>query len=516
MDCPQCGQASSPGDDFCRQCGGDLTAPPVQAPPAEEQSSRRFPPLVIAITATAFAVGVVLLVIAFAQSGDDEPAAASTTTSAGDPATTAAGVSGPGESPGEVFLEAAGSEGPDAFAAGELFAAPVVSTTAPLATPGEAAPPTAAPGQVVVAGRAGDQPGLYGGTRDNARCDAAGILAFLQTNPPQAEAWVAALNSDTTLLWGVDRTTVAVADLLGYFAELTPVILLDDTRVTNHGFRGGKPTPRQSVLQAGTAVLVDRFGVPRARCACGNPLTPPQPASTAPEYVGEGWDDFADTDLVTMQPATARDEFVLTDLDSSEPFVRPAGSDGTADADAGTLPSAVSVAVAGEYPPTDGVAIGAAYDSATFTVELDPAQLGWIALSGAAAPVDQPAGVGSDREPDGAIDVIFPNVDDHLIVEVSKDGAVSGPHVIHDRDAYGTPIGNQAVIYGHHPSVWYVSQIDWSTDPATSYTTTGPESGELTAFFDEQGAGVYEITVTFVNTWTGWVAHGEIFLLAGP
>jgi hypothetical protein len=40
------------------------------------------------------------------------------------------------------------------------------------------------------------------------------------------------------------------------------VILQRDTRVTNHGFRNGRATPTQSILQAGTAVLVDEYGVP--------------------------------------------------------------------------------------------------------------------------------------------------------------------------------------------------------------------------------------------------------------
>ena len=53
-----------------------------------------------------------------------------------------------------------------------------------------------------------------------------------------------------------------ITDIRSYVSELTPLVLLVDTRVTNHGFRKGRPTPHQSVLQAGTAVLVDRVGVP--------------------------------------------------------------------------------------------------------------------------------------------------------------------------------------------------------------------------------------------------------------
>jgi hypothetical protein len=37
----------------------------------------------------------------------------------------------------------------------------------------------------------------------------------------------------------------------------------------------GRATSFGSVLQAGTAVLVDKYGHPVARCRCGNPLTEP-------------------------------------------------------------------------------------------------------------------------------------------------------------------------------------------------------------------------------------------------
>lgn len=65
-----------------------------------------------------------------------------------------------------------------------------------------------------------------------------------------------------------------MTDIDAYVAELTPAHLAADQRVTNHGYRNGSPTPRQSLLKAGTAVLVDAEGVPRVRCYCGNPLVP--------------------------------------------------------------------------------------------------------------------------------------------------------------------------------------------------------------------------------------------------
>jgi hypothetical protein len=68
---------------------------------------------------------------------------------------------------------------------------------------------------------------------------------------------------------GISPTEKAVA---AYIRHLRPVTLTRDTRVTNHTFVDGRAVAFQSILQAGTAVLVDKDGVPVARCRCGNPL----------------------------------------------------------------------------------------------------------------------------------------------------------------------------------------------------------------------------------------------------
>ena len=66
-----------------------------------------------------------------------------------------------------------------------------------------------------------------------------------------------------------------------YIRELRPVTLTRDTRVTNHSFVDGRAVAFQSILQAGTAVLVDKDGVPVVRCRCGNPLLEPVYVKTA-------------------------------------------------------------------------------------------------------------------------------------------------------------------------------------------------------------------------------------------
>jgi len=113
--------------------------------------------------------------------------------------------------------------------------------------------------------------------------------------------------------------------------------------VTNHGFANGKATPRQSVLQAGTAVLVDDRGEPRVRCACGNPLRLPVAAQSAPTYVGTAWPGFAPEKTSVVAPAPAPVQaFTLTDAASGQAFNRPVGTDGSADTNVPVLPSSTT------------------------------------------------------------------------------------------------------------------------------------------------------------------------------
>ncbi len=328
--------------------------PPPPGPP--EAGGEKLAPWVFWLLGGVGIALVVLAVMTFTGGGgesDTTLAGSSTTrvtqttdaTSTTSPTTSEATTSttlGPGEAPGEIFLETAASNGPEPFT-GEVFAAPVVTTTAPVVTmppttttssttTTTSATGTTAVPPAVVTGVSGNQPGIYGGTNNQSQCDKGGMLAFLQANPDKAAAWVAALNADPTLAWGDGRTSLTVDDLPAYFDELTPVALLFDTRVTNHGFRDGRPTPRQSVLQAGTAVLVDVWGVPRARCACGNPLTPPRPASTPPDFVGPPWPGFDPTIIIVVIPSdVAIEQIVIIDLVTGGTIGRPVGTTGQAD-----------------------------------------------------------------------------------------------------------------------------------------------------------------------------------------
>ncbi len=100
-------------------------------------------------------------------------------------------------------------------------------------------------------------------------CDAAALEARLAEAPTVAAAWAAAASVD-------------VADIGTTIDSLEPAVLAEDTRVTNHAYRGGTARAFQATLEAGTAVLVDDAGTPRVRCACGNPLAEPREPVTDP------------------------------------------------------------------------------------------------------------------------------------------------------------------------------------------------------------------------------------------
>lgn len=216
----------------------------------------------------------------------------------------------------EIVLEGAGDVGANPFSADPFASAPPTTTPASSATPA----PSAAP--VAPAAVSGATPGLYGGTQDIGKCDAEQLITFLEGNPDKAGAWVAALNTDPLLRWPGGALTTA--DIRAYVSSLTSVVLMSDTRVTNHGFAGGAPTPLQSVLQAGTAVLVDSYGVPRARCYCGNPLIPAVPVPATTPIKGEPWPGFDPNRVVTITgtPEVIRELLLGNILNPTAPFAR--------------------------------------------------------------------------------------------------------------------------------------------------------------------------------------------------
>jgi hypothetical protein len=135
----------------------------------------------------------------------------------------------------------------------------------------------------------GDQVGLYGGSPNGAVCDRGKMVDFLERHPAEAQAW---------------RTVTGVSDIRAYVNALSPVVLTHDTRVTNHGFENGTVTYFQSVLQTGTAVMVDNRGIPRVRCASGSPLAEPQ-SDVSAQYTGTGWQGLDTHAVITVQQSDA-------------------------------------------------------------------------------------------------------------------------------------------------------------------------------------------------------------------
>ncbi|MFF3791987.1 DUF6777 domain-containing protein [Streptomyces sp. NPDC001981] len=212
---------------------------------------------------------------------------------------------------GEVFLQPVGSAGRDPFTDS-------TSRSSAPATPATAPTPTRT-GVGVTQGVDGSTPGLYGGTRKVASCDVEKQIKALTAEPDKNSAFAGVL--------GIDPS-----DVPAYLRALTPVQLRLDTRVTNHGFRDGSATSYQAVLQAGTAVLVDDRGVPRVRCACGNPLLEPVPLKGSTEVKGEPWPGYRSSNVVVVKPAPrVVKKFVMYDPKSGDWFSRDAGDTGGSD-----------------------------------------------------------------------------------------------------------------------------------------------------------------------------------------
>ena len=138
---------------------------------------------------------------------------------------------------------------------------------------------------------------------------------------------------------------IDVAEIETYISGLTAVRLRWDTRVTNHGFRDGEANGFQSLLQAGTAVMVDETGVPRVKCNCGNPLGEPTALDGTSESAAlelddiatnpdDAWDGLDPAQAVAIEPGgSAVESITLVDVDSGGLIDRPVGSDGVSKRD---------------------------------------------------------------------------------------------------------------------------------------------------------------------------------------
>jgi hypothetical protein len=206
---------------------------------------------------------------------------------------------------GEIFLQNAAAAGPDPFTPSTAGKSGTAVT--PTITPNE----SSAPGGTLKV--SGAHPGLYSGKQNEAACDVEKQITYLTKDPARGKAFA-------------DTLHVKQADLPSHLRSLTPVQLNWDTRVTSHGFKDGKVTDYQAILQAGTPVLVDNRGVPAVRCTCGNPLTAPDAVNGTPTYSGRQWDTFRAAGLVAVVPSDKpMKTLTLYDQDSKRWFERPSG-----------------------------------------------------------------------------------------------------------------------------------------------------------------------------------------------
>ncbi|MBH0119879.1 hypothetical protein I0Q12_10280, partial [Rhodococcus sp. CX] len=158
---------------------------------------------------------------------------------------------------------------------------------------------------------AGDRPALYGGSLERELCDRQELVDSLEQDPAKIEAWLGVLK---------------VTDAREYVRKLTPVLLRADTRVTVHEYRSGTVVPVQSVLEAGTVVLVDDRGTPKVRCARGTPLTAPV-LTPAPELTGDGWEGLDPKRLFVVQPAaTSVPQLTVVDISTGDLLPVPIGA----------------------------------------------------------------------------------------------------------------------------------------------------------------------------------------------
>ena len=208
----------------------------------------------------------------------------------------------------------------------------------------------------------GSDPALFGGSPGTQLCDPDQLVTLLTGDPDKAAAWGDALG-------------VGADDIVGFVATLTPVVLTSDTLVTNHTYRDGEVTEVQSVLEAGTAVLVAAVGVPQVKCNSGNPLAEPAALDAdATTFVGDEWDGFDPDEVIAVEPGNPVDTFSLLDVGTGTPFDVPAGGG----------PASVGV-----LPPPDGI-------DGTWTVSPDglddPACLGGatIVIDGTTATMSRP------------------------------------------------------------------------------------------------------------------------------
>ncbi|MEU9232517.1 DUF6777 domain-containing protein [Streptomyces subrutilus] len=216
-------------------------------------------------------------------------------------------------------------------------------------------------------------PGLYGGTQRLGSCDVEQQVRSLTEDAAKARAFAGASN-------------IEQAKIPEFLRGLTPVVLRADTRVTSHGFRDGAADSFQSVLQAGTAVLVDGHGMPRVRCACGNPLLSPRAPKGSPVHKGDPWNGYQPNQVVVIEPTPhVIDNLVIVNIADNTWIERKRGDDGAQDRPPQVMPP---------FDPADGIPEGPVTPPGTVPANPCPSPAGnSLARTAPPAPRDGRPGV---------------------------------------------------------------------------------------------------------------------------
>ncbi|MET7620078.1 DUF6777 domain-containing protein [Streptomyces sp. NPDC005408] len=323
------------------------------------------------------------------------------------------GASSAADARGEVFLQPAAAQGPDPYTATTAISADAPSPPPPVPS----SDPSPSRGQTLRT-LSGATPGLYGGTQSVGSCDVEQQVTFLSTDQAKARAFGRAAG-------------VSQADIPEFLRGLTPVVLRADTRVTNHGYRHGSATSYQSVLQAGTAVLVDGNGAPRVRCACGNPLKPPVAVKGAVVHTGQAWSGYQPDKVVVIKPTVQIiNSLVIVNVINNTWIERKTGTDGEEDKRPDVLPPVTPDDIFVYPPVTEPPGPGDSTPPGDSTAPSDG--------TSSASPPEQPVSPPVEPVPDTPSDVVPPPVEPDV---PSQEGVTpSEPDLLLPSEAPAEPV----------------------------------------------------------------------------
>lgn len=159
----------------------------------------------------------------------------------------------------------------------------------------------------------GDTPGLYSGVPNRQPCERQELIRDLAATPKKAAAWSRVQH-------------IRPERIRAYVQRLSGVVLRSDTYARTYGYQG-RVKPAATVLQAGTAVLVDRRGMPVVKCASGNPIKAAKPSKGAePRFTGPAWSGFSRNAVTVIRPAPdAVKRITVVTVNKSELFRRVIG-----------------------------------------------------------------------------------------------------------------------------------------------------------------------------------------------